>query len=139
MTNKANNTAEPANKFDRWQTIAIAIFMALAGYTVMVSVPVLSTALVKQVGFSPEQVGRIWGADMLGLSAGALIAAFTVARMNRRYLVFIGAGLMIGANALCMEFNDYEALYALRVVAGVGIHRGYRSLDSLDQTPGESR
>ena len=81
MTNNANNTTETANSFDRWQTIAVAIFMALVGYTVMVSVPVLTTALVKQVGFSPEQAGRIWGADMLGLSAGALIAACAIARL----------------------------------------------------------
>jgi predicted MFS family arabinose efflux permease len=114
------NTAETANQFDRWQSIAVGIFLALAGYTVMVSVPVLSTALVQQVGFSPEQVGRIWGADMLGLSIGALIAAFTVAKMNRRHLVFMGAGLTIAANALCMMFNDYEALYVLRMIAGVG-------------------
>jgi predicted MFS family arabinose efflux permease len=120
MTSNAINTTETANHFDRWQTIAVAIFMALVGYTVMVSVPVLTTALVQQVGFSPEQAGRIWGADMLGLSIGALIAAFTVARVNRRYLVFIGAGLTIAANALCMTFIDYEAIYALRVIAGIG-------------------
>jgi len=120
MTSNAINTTETANHFDRWQTIAVAIFMALVGYTVMVSVPVLTTALVQQVGFSPEQAGRIWGADMLGLSIGALIAAFTVARVNRRYLVFIGAGLTIAANALCMKFIDYEAIYALRVIAGIG-------------------
>ena len=64
---------ETANNFDRWQTIAVGIFMALAGYTVMVSVPVLTTALVNQAGFSPEQAGRIWGAYMLGLSAGFLL------------------------------------------------------------------
>ncbi len=102
MTNSSENITETANSFDRWQTIAVAIFMALVGYTVMVSVPVLTTALVKQVGFSPEQAGRIWGADMLGLSAGALIAAFTVSRINRRHLVFTGAGLTIAANALCL-------------------------------------
>ncbi len=54
MTSNAINTTETANHFDRWQTIAVAIFMALAGYTVMVSVPVLTTALVNQAGFSPE-------------------------------------------------------------------------------------
>lgn len=120
MTNNSDNTVAGAYQFDRWQSITVAIFLALAGYTVMVSVPVLSTALVTQVGFSPEQVGRIWGADMLGLSVGALIAAFTVARMNRRHLVFIGAALTICANALCMMFNDYETLYGLRAIAGVG-------------------
>jgi len=120
MTSNAINTTETANHFDRWQTIAVAIFMALAGYTVMVSVPVLTTALVNQAGFSPEQAGRIWGADMLGLSAGALAAAFSVARRNRRHLVVIGAGLTIAANALCLVFSDYEAIYVLRVIAGIG-------------------
>ena len=74
----------PANAFDSWRSISIAIFMALVGYTVMVSVPVLSTALVVQVGFSAEQVGRVWGADLGGLSLGAVISALLVARMNRR-------------------------------------------------------
>ena len=110
----------PANVFDRWQSIAVAIFMALVGYTVMVSVPVLSTALVDKVGFSEEQVGRIWGADLGGLSLGAILSAMLVARMNRRTLVFIGVALSIGANALCMVFTDYEMVLALRVLAGIG-------------------
>jgi len=110
----------PANAFDDWRSIAVAIFMALVGYTVMVSVPVLSTALVDKVGFSAEQVGRIWGADLGGLSLGAVISALLVARMNRRHLVLIGVALSIGANLLCMEFTDYEAVLALRVLAGIG-------------------
>ena len=89
------------NKFDDWRSIGVAIFIALVGYTVMVSVPVLSTALVQKVGFTEEQVGRIWGADLGGLSLGAIISAMLVARMNRRHLVFIGVGLSIAANALC--------------------------------------
>ena len=110
----------PANAFDDWRSIAAAIFIALVGYTVMVSVPVLSTALVVKVGFSEEQVGRIWGADLGGLSLGAVIAALLVARMNRRHLVLIGVALSIGANVLCIVFTNYEALLALRVLAGVG-------------------
>ena len=118
-----NDTATrkgPANVFDNWRSIAVAIFMALVGYTVMVSVPVLSTALVDKVGFTAEQVGRIWGADLGGLSLGAVISALLVAKMNRRRLVWIGVALSIGANALCMVFTDYEAVLALRVLAGVG-------------------
>ena len=109
-----------ANPFDDWRSIAVAIFMALVGYTVMVSVPVLSTALVHKVGFTEEQVGRIWGADLGGLSLGAIISAMLVARMNRRYLVFIGVGLSIVANALCMVYTDYDAVLTLRVLAGTG-------------------
>ena len=109
-----------ANPFDDWRSIGVAIFIALVGYTVMVTVPVLSTALVHKVGFTEEQVGRIWGADLGGLSLGAIIAAMLVARMNRRHLVLIGVGLSIAANALCRFFTDYEMVLALRVLAGVG-------------------
>jgi hypothetical protein len=48
--------------------------MALVGYSVMVSVPVLSTAMVGMLGFSEGQVGRVWGADLGGLSIGAIRA-----------------------------------------------------------------
>ena len=49
--------------------------MALVGYSVMVSVPVLSTAWVGMLGFTEEQVGRVAGADLGGLSFGAILAA----------------------------------------------------------------
>lgn len=115
-----NDTLVTKNVFDRWSSIAVAIFIALVGYSVMVSVPVLSTALVEKAGFSPEEVGRIWGADLGGLALGAVITAFLVARMNRWYLVWIGVALSVTANALCMVYTDYQALLALRVIAGIG-------------------
>ncbi len=120
MSDDAAKPKSVRNKFDDPRTVFFAIFMALVGYTVMVSVPVLSTALVQKAGFSAEQVGRIWGADLGGLSLGAIIAAFTVAKVNRRYLVIAGVVLSIIANALCMMFTTYEQLLALRVIAGIG-------------------
>ena len=94
--------------------------MALVGYSVMVSVPVLSTAMVAMLGFSEEQVGRVWGADLGGLSLGAIISSFLVARVNRRHMVLAGVILSIGGNALCMMFVDYEPVLWLRVVTGIG-------------------
>jgi len=94
--------------------------MALVGYTVMVSVPVLSTALVEMQGFTEEQVGRVWGADLGGLSLGAILSALLVARVNRRFLVLAGVILSIGANALCIVFVEYEQVLWLRVAAGIG-------------------
>jgi len=108
------------NIFDGWRSISIALFMALVGYTVMVSVPVLSTALVEMQGFTEEQVGRVWGADLGGLSLGAILAAILVARVNRRYLVMAGVVLSIGANALCIVYVEYEQVLWLRVAAGIG-------------------
>ena len=79
--------------------------MALVGYTVMVSVPVLSTALVVKVGFTEEQVGRVWGADLGGLSFGAILSAMLVARNEpAAFLVLAGVVLSIIANALVHLF-----------------------------------
>ncbi len=120
MTNEAATAGSISNVFDGWHSISIALFMALVGYSVMVSVPVLSTALVAQLGFTEEQVGRVWGADLGGLSLGAIMAAMLVARVNRRLLVLAGVILSLGANALCIVFVEYEQVMWLRVAAGIG-------------------
>lgn len=106
--------------FDDWRVIAFAVFMALVGYSVMVTVPVLSTALVKSLSFTEEQVGRVWGNDMLGLSIGAIICAFTVAKVDRRHLVLVGIALTVGANLACLVMVDYPSVFWLRLLAGIG-------------------
>jgi len=106
MTNDVTNARNDSIVFDGWRSISIALFMALVGYSVMVSVPVLNTALVAKVGFTEAQVGRVWGADLGGLSLGAVMAAILVARINRRILIWAGVVLSIGANALCMVFME---------------------------------
>lgn len=120
MSDEATTNKGASIVFDDWRTISFAVFLALVGYAVMVSVPVLSTALVQTLGYTEEQVGRVWGNDMLGLSLGAVIAAFTVARVNRRHLVMAGIVLTIGANLLCMKIVDYESVMWLRLAAGTG-------------------
>lgn len=112
--------AASVNAFDKWQSIYGATFMALVGYAVMVAVPVLTTALVQKVGLLPEQAGSVWGADLGGFSVGAILAALTVARVNRRLLVLGGVALSVAANALSFMPLEYEALMAVRAVAGVG-------------------
>ena len=120
MTNDSANAPDSSIIFDGWRSISVSLYMALVGYSVMVSVPVLSTAMVAMLGFSEEQVGRVWGADLGGLSLGAIISSFLVARVNRRHMVLAGVILSIGGNALCMMFVDYEPVLWLRVVTGIG-------------------
>jgi predicted MFS family arabinose efflux permease len=120
VTNDATAADSISSVFDGWRSISMALFMALVGYSVMVSVPVLSTALVAKLGFTEEQVGRVWGADLGGFSLGAIISAMLVARINRRFLVLAGVVLSLGANALCILFVEYEPVLWLRVVAGIG-------------------
>jgi predicted MFS family arabinose efflux permease len=120
MSNDPATSTHSPVIFDGWRSLSISLFMALVGYTVMVSVPVLSTALVEMAGFSEEQVGRVWGADLGGLSAGAVLAALLVAKVNRRLLVLGGIVLSLVANALCMVVVEYEQVMWLRAAAGVG-------------------
>ena len=120
MTNNSTNTGATANIFDGWRSIFSSLYMALVGYSVMVSVPVLSSAMVDMLGFSEEQVGRVWGADLGGMSLGAVLSAFLVARVNRRILVLAGVLLSIVGNALCTVFTDYELVLWLRVATGIG-------------------
>jgi predicted MFS family arabinose efflux permease len=120
MTDHSLPNGRPPILFDGWRSISISLYMSLVGYSVMVSVPVLSTATVEMLGFTAEQVGRVWGADLGGLSLGAVISALLVARVNRRLLVLVGVLLSIGGNALCMVFVDYEQVLWLRVATGIG-------------------
>jgi len=106
--------------FDGWRSISIAIFLTLVGYGVLVGVPVISTAWVSLLGFSEEQVGRVAGADLGGLSLGAVLASLLVGRFNRRKLVLYSASLAIISNLLCIEFQQYGQVLSLRVGAGIG-------------------
>ena len=110
----------PRSPFDRWQTIAYAVFMTLVGYSVMVGVPVLTTAWVGQLGFTEAQGGRVAGADLGGLALGSVLSSLVMARWNRRWLVVLGVAIAILANGLCMVVTAYEPTLWLRVLAGVG-------------------
>jgi predicted MFS family arabinose efflux permease len=94
--------------------------MTLAGYAVLVGVPVISTAWVNLLGFSEVEVGRVAGADLGGLSLGALLTALLVAKYNRRLLVLIAIAIAAAANGLCMVMVEYEQVLWLRLMAGFG-------------------
>lgn len=106
--------------FDGWRSLSVALYMTLVGYGVLVGIPVISTAWVELLGFSEVQVGRVAGADLGGLSLGAVLTAMVVGRANRRWLVLAGAAIAILANGLCMVYVHYEQVLWLRLLAGLG-------------------
>ena len=106
--------------FDGWRSMSLALYMTLVGYGVLVGIPVISTAWVTQLGFTEVQVGRVAGADLGGLSLGAVFTALVIGRWNRRGIVLLGAGLAIATNALCMVLVEYDAVLWLRFAAGIG-------------------
>ena len=106
--------------FDGWRSISIALYMSFVGYGVLVGIPVISSAWVNLLGFTESQVGRVAGADLGGLSIGAVMASVLVARFNRRYLILASAAVAIAANAACIYIVQYEPVLILRLIAGIG-------------------
>jgi predicted MFS family arabinose efflux permease len=107
-------------EFDDWRSLTIGIYMALAGYAVMVGLPVLSTQWVDNLGFTEVQVGRVASADLFGLAIGAVIAYFLVAKFDRRHVTIVSAAAAIAANLLCVYYQSYDATLILRLIAGIG-------------------
>jgi len=120
MTSDSSRLLHHRTEFDDWRSLTIGIYMALAGYAVMVGLPVISTSWVENLGFTEAQVGRVAGADLGGLFVGAVISYFFVARVDRRMLTVIAASIAIAANVLCVYFQSYEVTLALRLLAGTG-------------------
>jgi len=120
MTDDGSKLLHHRTIFDDWRSLTIGIYMALAGYAVMVGLPVISTSWVNNLGFSEVQVGYVTSADLLGLAVGAVIAYFTVAKYDRRYLAIVAAGVAIAANLLCIYFQSYDLTLVLRLAAGIG-------------------
>jgi len=120
MTQDSSKLLHNRTVFDDWRSLTIGIYMALAGYGVMVGLPVISTSWVNNLGFSEIQVGYVTSADLFGLAVGAVIAYFTVAKYDRRLLAIVSAGVAIAANILCIYFQSYDITLALRLVAGTG-------------------
>lgn len=106
--------------FDGWRSIALALYLALIGYSVMVGIPVISTAWVELLGFSEVQVGSVAGADLGGFALGSVITSLLIQRVNRRILVVAGVVLAVLANGLCTLYVEYDQVLWLRVVAGTG-------------------
>jgi len=112
--------ARSPTEFDGWRSISLALFMTLVGYGVMVGIPVISTAWVELLGFTEEQVGRVAGADLGGLSFGAIVTALIITRTNRKHLMLLGGGVAIFANFLCTVYQQYEIVLWLRALSGIG-------------------
>ena len=108
------------NPFDNPRSLILSLYMTLVGYGVLVGIPVISTAWVTLLGFTEVQVGRVAGADLGGLSAGAVFAAIVIAKLNRRGLILLGGAIAVTANGLCLYIVDYESVLWLRLMAGFG-------------------
>ncbi|MFK7830673.1 MAG: MFS transporter [Congregibacter sp.] len=105
--------------FDRWQSLSVGLYMSIVGYSVLAGIPVISTAWSTLLGFSETEVGRVAGADLGGLSCGAIIAALLVSRVDRRAIVVAAVLFALATNLACVRFDTYVETLVLRFLSGV--------------------
>ena len=120
MNPDSSVTATAKSPFDSWRSLVISLYMTLVAYGVLVGIPVISTAWVTLLGFTEVEVGRVAGADLGGLSLGAIVTSVFISKVNRRWLVVWGLGLAVLANGLCITLVDYNQVLWLRLLAGFG-------------------
>jgi predicted MFS family arabinose efflux permease len=120
MSDASGQSLGLKNPFDSWKSIVISLYMTLIGYGVLVGIPVISTAWVTLLGFTEVEVGRVAGADLGGLSLGAVVTAMLIGKVNKRLLVLIGLSLAVVANGLCISVVDYDQVLWLRLLSGIG-------------------
>lgn len=108
------------NPFDRRGPFLLSLFMTLVGYSVLVALPAINSAWVDQLGFTDVEVNRVASADLLGLFLGAVATSVLIRSWSRQTLTYLGIVLAISANALCIQYVDYETTLALRLLAGFG-------------------
>lgn len=105
--------------FSRW-TIFVIVYMCSLPGVVMNFFPLLVSAMVASFGFTEQQSGFIASADMAGYTAGAVAAFFIIAKVNWRGLARNSLLLMLLANLVCSQVDEFMALLMLRFVSGVG-------------------
>ncbi len=120
MNNKNNDTR------DRPAAIAIIVMLgavAVAGFNIQ---PMYLGALADHLGFSPEQLGLVAGAEIAGGALAGVVATFWIRRWNWRRvaltaLLALGLGNIASANV-----TGFESLVVIRFLTGfLGIGSNY--------------
>lgn len=106
--------------FDRPKAIAGAVILSFVGNGVFIGLPVIVGAVADSLDFSEQMLGWIASAETGGLLVAALVTSAVVNRCNRRHLAIVGIVLATIANFLSSNVTDFETLFALRVLSGLG-------------------
>jgi len=107
----------------RFQLGAVAICITLNmldGFDVLV-MAFTSSSVASEWHLSGAQLGLLLSAGLFGMTAGSLFLAPWADRFGRRAVVLICLGLLSGGMLLSALAPGHVALFALRVLTGVGI------------------
>lgn len=103
---------------DSWALFAAVTIQVLVSLSFWFA-PMILGALAGQLQFSPEQLGLVASADLVGMLLGALFALYWIYRVNWRLLLVVLLPLLALINLACAHSETVETLLLLRFSAGL--------------------
>jgi len=115
-----NDSLTQQSIFDQPKVIMAAVIISIVGNAVFIGMPMLVGSLADTLGFNEQELGWLASADLMGIFVASIAASLLVNRVNRQVLVYIGISVAIIANYSSTIFHDFETLFAIRIISGLG-------------------
>tara|TARA_R110002167_G_scaffold214068_3_gene418804 strand:+ start:104781 stop:105989 length:1209 start_codon:yes stop_codon:yes gene_type:complete len=115
-----NDAMKQGSIFDQPKAILAAIIISIVGNAVFIGMPMLVGSLADTLGFDEQQLGWLASADLMGIFVASIIASLLVNRVNRQLLVYVGITVAIVANFSSTIFHDFNTLFIIRIISGLG-------------------
>lgn len=115
-----NDPIKQASIFDQPKSIIAAVIISIVGNAVFIGMPMLVGSLADTLGFDEQQLGWLASADLMGIFVASIATSLLVNRVNRQLLVYIGITVAIIANFSSTIFHDFNTLFTIRIISGLG-------------------
>ena len=103
---------------DKPTSVVAAIFLGCVGVLAIMAQPILTAALVGQMGMDPGRAGGVSAAEALGTALGPVAALFWMRRVKWRSAAIFALTVVLVGNLLSSLQTDFGALVALRLAVG---------------------
>ncbi len=121
MTDSTSSTRQKSDSiFDQPRAILAAVIISIVGNAVFIGMPMLVGSLADTLGFDEQQLGWLASADLMGIFVASIAASLLVNRLNRQLMVYVGITVAIIANFSSTIFHDFNTLFTIRIISGLG-------------------
>jgi predicted MFS family arabinose efflux permease len=103
---------------DKPTSVVAAILLGCVGVLAIMAQPILTAALVGQMGMDPGRAGGVSAAEALGTALGPVAALFWMRRVPWRSAALFALVVVIGGNLLSAMQTDFRVLVPLRLAIG---------------------
>src|SRR5712692_10115056 len=120
----------PWTRFHTLVVVALGISWVLDGIEVTIAGSLQESPVLH---FSPQQVGLVASAYLVGAVLGALLFGYLTDRLGRRKLFMVTLGVYLVATAATALSWDFASFVVFRLLTGAGIGGEYAAINSAIQ------